>query len=179
MGTTTALRASDLLTLSDPPEGAHYELSGGELIAVPGAGYRHEYVKGNVHRLLNNWDPDAGHGRVFGESMFTLSVDTARQPDVAFVTNDRVSGVSIDDNLIPFVPNLAVEVISRSEAAEDAERKVQQYLAAGVTEVWQVYPESRVVHIRTTGSIREIRENQTLESPVLPGFSAPVSTFFE
>jgi Uma2 family endonuclease len=178
MGTTTALRASDLLTLPDPPRDARYELSEGELIIVPGAGFRHEFVKGNIHRLLTLWDPELRHGRVFGESTFPLSDDTARRPDVAFVANDRLSGVKVDDELIPFVPNLAIEVISKSEPAEDAERKVQQYLASGVGEVWQVYPESRIVHVRTAGNIREFRADQSVESAVLPGFSAAVSRFF-
>ena len=179
MGTTTALRPADLLTLPEPPDGAHYELSEGELLTVGRAGYLHEFVKANIHRLLNNWDADAERGRVFGESLFPTSEDTARQPDVAFIANDRVAGARLDNNLIPFVPNLAVEVISKSESAEDAERKVQQYLAAGVDEVWQVYPESRLVHARTPGGIRELREHQTIETPVLPGFTAAVSKFFE
>jgi Uma2 family endonuclease len=179
MGTTTALRADDLMTLPHPPEGAHYELSQGELITVAGAGYRHEFVKSDIHRLLIIWDPQRRYGRVFGETTFRLKDDTARQPDVAFVSNDRLAGVPVEDRLISFVPNIAIEVISKSESAEDAEIKVQEYLTAGVDEVWQVYPEARVVHIRSASGVRELRPDQTLESPVLPGFSVRVGDFFE
>ena len=56
MCATSVLRAEDLLTLPDPPEGAHYELSRGELIAVPADGYRHEYVKARIHELLVLWN---------------------------------------------------------------------------------------------------------------------------
>ena len=179
MGTTTALHADDLLTLPDPPEGAHYELSQGELITVPGAGYRHEYVKGNVYESLVLANAKVRAGRVFCESMFRLRDDTARQPDVAFASNDRIKDVPVEDGLIPFVPDLAVEVISKSESAEDAEIKVQEYLTAGVLEVWQVYPEARIVHIRTASGVLQLRPAETLETPVLPGFRVRAGEFFE
>lgn len=179
MGKSTALRAEDLLTIPDPPDGAHYELSRGELITVPGAGYRHEYVKTNILEHLFAWNLTTRAGRVFSESMFRLDDETARKPDVAFVTAGRIAGVPVEDTLISFVPNIAVEVISKSEIADEAERKVREYLAAGVTEVWQVFPEFRVVHVRTTSAMREVQAGQTLESSVLPGFVLPISELFD
>ena len=38
--------------------------------------------------------------------------------------------------IIPVVPDQAVEVISERETAAGAEKRVREYLAAGVREVW-------------------------------------------
>ncbi len=76
-------------------------------------------------------------------------------------------------------PNLAVEVISSSESADEAETKVRQYLAARVEEVWQVYLKEQLFRIRAAGAIRDLTGEDILTSPVLPGFEAPVRRFFE
>jgi len=48
-----------------------------------------------------------------------------------------------------FRPDVAIEIISDSEAAADSEEKIQQYLAAGAAEVWQIYPRLGLVRSRT------------------------------
>jgi Uma2 family endonuclease len=177
MGTMSALSEEQFLALPHPPDGGHYELGEGELIAVSGARFFHELVKSKIHELLVLWNAQSGAGRVFGTSMFKLAEGTLRQPDVAFVDTGRFANAP--DELMAFPPNLAVEVISGSEPAEQSERKVHQYLRAGVAEVWQIYPASRVVHVRTPGVVRELHPEQLLETPVLPGFSARTGEFFE
>lgn len=178
MTTTTALRAEDLLALPYPPDGAGYELSEGELITVSSAKYRHEDVKATINQFLVIWAVQSRQGKIYGETLFRLGEHTARQPDVAYVSHARRAGFPVENTLVPFVPDLAVEVISESEHAADAESKVHQYLNGGVAEVWQVYPEERVVHIRTAQGIRELRAGDVVESPVLPGFSVAVADFF-
>jgi Uma2 family endonuclease len=120
---------------------------------------------------------------VFAESQFTLNggtvnEDTARIPDVAFVSSAKVAMLPDADVPIPFAPDLAVEVISESETAADAETKVIEYLSAGVAEVWQVYPRERRVRIRRTGIIVDLASGEILESPALPAFRVPVQNLF-
>jgi Uma2 family endonuclease len=104
-----------------------------------------------------------------------LAFDTARQPDVAFANHERQRSMPLDR----MAPNLAVEVISDSETAYSARKKVSEYLAAGVEEIWQVYPEIRLVIVHTPTGIREVSAGELIESPLLPGFSARVAEFFE
>lgn len=179
MATKTALRVDDLLTLPALPEGQWYELSKGELIIVGSAGYLHELVKSRILELLVAWNLEARLGRILGDSMFKLFDDTARIPDVAFVSHERMAAVPVNDAIISFVPELAVEVISKSEGARDAENKVHEYLSSGVEEVWQFFPENRIVHVRTANGIRQLAASDPLTSPLLPGFSVPVSMFFD
>jgi Uma2 family endonuclease len=179
MATKTALTPDDLLRMPPPKEGKYYELSGGELITVGKAGARHERIKSKLVTMLCAYSAQHPEfGEVYAESMFPLGPETARIPDVAFVSHDKAGLIPDADVVIPVAPDLAVEVISESESAEDAETKVRQYLAAGVQEVWQVYPRERVVRVRTVEAIRDLVEDQVLETPVLPGFRIEVKTIF-
>jgi Uma2 family endonuclease len=179
MAIRTALTPEDLLTLPPPGEDQYYELSGGELIVVSKARARHEKIKS---RLLSVFFVYAtqhpGTGEVYAESMFPLGPDTARIPDVAFVVQAKAKLIPDADVVIPVVPDLAVEIISASESAADAERKVQEYLAAGVLEVWQLYPNQRLVRVRTTDGVRDVSHDQVLETPLLPGLQIVVSSLF-
>jgi Uma2 family endonuclease len=76
--------------------------------------------------------------------------------------------------------DLAIEVISPSNTPQEMNRKLADYFAAGVRAVWYVYPKKRevVVYSSPTQSIT-IQENGVLDgSPVLPGFSLPLSMLF-
>ena len=71
-----------------------------------------------------------------------------------------------------------MEVISPSEKTGSAEKKVQEYLKAGVLEVWQVYPKEARVRVRTSSGARDLAHTEAMESPALPGFRVPVDSFF-
>jgi Uma2 family endonuclease len=102
----------------------------------------------------------------------------ARVPDVAFVSHGKLALLPDEDIAIAFASDLAIEIISNSEIAARAEKKVREYLASGVQEVWQVYPADRFVRVRATDGIRDLAEDQWLETPVLPGFQAKVQSLF-
>ena len=179
MGSTrTALTPADLKTLPRPIDGRHYELSQGELIVVGTAGTRHERVKRRILKALFSYEVQYSTGEVFAESMFTLGEGTARVPDAAFVHNAKVESLPDADAPIPFAPDLAVEVISESESAFDAERKVGEYLRGGTLEVWQVYPNERRVRVRPAEGIRDLGPGYLLTSPLAPGFEVLVGSFF-
>ena len=175
MGARTALTPADLLTLPRSPAGEHYELSEGELITVGNAGARHERLKQQIAKLLTAYSIEHPVGEVFCGTQFTLSESTARIPDVAFVLNAKLERFPDDDSAIPFAPDVAIEIISDSEAAADSEEKTQQYLAAGVAEVWQIYPRLRLVRVRQFSSTLDLRGDQVIESATLPDFRAAVN----
>ena len=179
MGLThTALVPADLMQMPPPENGRQYELSDGELIIVGSAGARHERIKSRVVTMLVLWQVKNALGRVFSESMFTLGEQTARIPDAAVILTKKIAELPDADVPIPFSPDLAVEVISVSESARDAEKKVNEYLAAGTAEVWQVYPEERRVRVRRPSIIRDYETADILTSDVLKGFETRVERFF-
>ena len=161
------------------PEGAHhFELSEGELITVGNAGARHERVKAKMVKALLKWAGDSRDVYVFSETMFSLGPNTARIPDVSIVLDLKAKQLPTDDVAIPFAPDLAAEIVSPFESASDAEKKVSEYLAAGVQEVWQVFPAQRLIRVHHSGSIRDFTENEKITSSLLSGFTEPVEQFF-
>jgi Uma2 family endonuclease len=82
---------------------------------------------------------------------------------------------------VPGSPDLAVEVISPSNLAQDTLKKVRQYLAGGSQAVWLVYPNLRLIEIHDPTGIQVIAEPETLvEERLFPNlsFRAPINNLF-
>lgn len=162
-------------------EGWKVELSDGELIMTAAARAFHNLVRDRLGRSLGDFADKHGLGEVLWETDFKLETNTVRIPDVAFISARRWRGVD-PRALMDFAPDLAVEVVSPSNNADDLALKVRQYLRAGTRLVWVIYPESRLVYIYRPGERPEIREAETgqvLDAPaLLPGWSLPLATLF-
>jgi Uma2 family endonuclease len=121
-------------------------------------------------------------GRVFAaETGFILAEGTVRGIDIAFVGNENIAKFGIPDSFFPCAPDLAVEVISPGNSVEEIQDKIEQYLAAGTTLVWIVYPKRKMVHVhRQSNVIKVLRENDELTGEdVLPDFKVKLSEIFE
>lgn len=174
----TELRPADLIKIPAPPDGRAYELSEGELVLLANAGAKHERVKRRILRALFAWEMKFERGETFSETLFSLGEQTARIPDAAVLLSEKVARLPDDEVPIPFGPDLAIEVVSVSESARDAEKKVREYLAVGVREVWQVYPDERLVRVRHMGGSQDFEGDQLLHSEVLLDFEIAVNAFF-
>ncbi len=173
------LTPNSLLELTPPDPTTFYELSDGELIIVERAVALHEWIKGQLNALLIGWQLSHGLGRVFVESLFTLGPHTARMPDLAIVLKNRISLIPKTKVAIPIAPDLAIEIISDSETAVDVQRKVREYLAGGVQEIWQIFPDERLVRVLTDKTLRDYHSGDVLTSVLLTGFSATIDSFFD
>lgn len=100
--------------------------------------------------LLRDFVKPRRLGLVNTEMLFVLSVEKKlnRRPDVSFVSKARIQGQLPDqENAWNVIPDLAVEVVSPTNAADEIEKKVTEYLDAGVRQVWVLYPESRRLYM--------------------------------
>jgi Uma2 family endonuclease len=178
--TKTRLQADDLLRL--PDDGWDYELRGGELIRMAPPGGEHGQYQGSLYLPLATHVRANGLGIVVVEVGFRLrrDPDTVRGPDISFVSRTRVPSGGAPVGYWELAPDLAVEVISPSESAEDVREKIDEYLTAGSRLVWIVYPRRRSVEIwRADGSRVDLREGETLSGEdVVPGFTLPVADIF-
>jgi Uma2 family endonuclease len=180
MAAKTGLTVADLEKLAPPPEsqGKAWELYEGEIVEVGNAVVRHERIKARIFGLIYAYLMGNRFGEVYSESSFRLFEDVLLIPDVAFLPKDRLTGVDPDKQFaVP--PALAIEVISDSESGARMEQKVKLYLAAGVTEIWQVYPGLSEVLVITPENRKVYSGSDVLTTPVLPGFETPVDAFFE
>jgi Uma2 family endonuclease len=152
-----------------------YELVAGELVPLPSANPMQAYIRGRLEQVLWNYFDHNPTGVVLSEVDCRINENTVRRPDLAIFVAGRLDGVDRTKIPLPFAPDIAVEVLSPSEIASAVNRKVLQYLAGGSKEVWVLDRENHEIFIQTDESIRLLRGDVVLETPLLPGFSAPMS----
>jgi Uma2 family endonuclease len=178
MSTATLLTVEQFEQLP-PEDGVQYELKDGELVKMASAKFGHEQTKSAILSCMVPYVVQHRAGRVYAETAFELSPSRVCTPDVAFLSNES-AGKGDPEHIYRGAPDLAVEVVSESESAQELREKIQDYLDAGSQAVWAIYPKLRVIAIYDHSGVREFRGDQVLEaSEVLPGFQARVSQFFE
>jgi Uma2 family endonuclease len=177
----TQYTPEDLLTM---PDGNHYELVDGQLVEHTMSTWA-SYVAGELHARLRDFSRANRRGWVLPEGTtyqcFPDHPSRVRKADTSFIKLDRMSVEQARaEGHRRIAPDLAAEVVSPNDLAYDVDRKVQEFLTAGVQLVWVVNPEARMVRIhraQSTGTI--LREQDELDGEdVLPGFRCPVRELF-
>ena len=99
-------------------------------------------------------------------------------PDIAFLSKDRIPDDT--DKASPIPPDLAVEVVSPTDASARIEEKAFAYLAAGTQLVWVLRPKSKTILVyRSETDIQLLTQNDILTGEdVVEGFSYPVAALF-
>ena len=179
--TATWLTADDLLAM--PEDGNRYELHRGELVSTPMSSYESSDIAMGIGSLLRAFAHSQGLGRVAGaDGAFILARDpyTVRIPDASFVRMDRLPPPEQRRRFLELAPDLAVEVVSPSDSANDVQEKVREYLDYGVQLIWVVHPIQRTVTVyRPDHSAQVLYEDESLDGgDVLPGFSLVVAEIF-
>ena len=175
----------DLLKL---PDAVNYELVDGNLVE------RNMGMKSSMIAMrlgakieLSFGDSPIGHlfGADAGYQCFRDAPDKVRKPDVSFVRFGRFPGNRPPEGYSRIPPDLAVEVVSPRDLANEIEEKVAEYIAAGVPLVWVVYPTTRTVRVHRPasspqGPVGALKYTDTLSGEdVLPGFSCAVKELFD
>lgn len=177
MASKTLLTIEEFLEL-DLPEDRRYELDEGEIVELTLPSPARNRTAFRIAQLLDAWNRRAQCGRVYSaDTPYAIGEGILRGPDASFVQNARLGGLD-ESKPISGAPDLAVEVVSPSDRRSQLLKKVNQYLNAGAQEVWLVYPKTQTVWAILERDDRTLGPNDTIESPVLPGFSAKVSAFF-
>jgi Uma2 family endonuclease len=161
-------------------EDKRYELDEGELIEMTRPAYRHNRVLKNLQFELESFLRRAPIGELLiSENLYALAPLTRRAPDVAVILGDRQRELE-GAKVIPIIPEVVAEVLSPSEKPHKIHRKLKQYFAAGVKEVWLIDTEDRTVEVWTGPSLpdHDFSGSEVLESPLLPGFALPLEDLF-
>jgi Uma2 family endonuclease len=177
--------AQHLITVEEfekSPNSEHRELVRGEVIDTLPSGAQAGVVTATVAMLLRDWAKRGSGGNVGVKAGFVLSrdPDTVRGPDVYYITANRGSWGGTPEGFWTLAPDLAIEIISPSETADEVQQKIDDFLAAGTPLVWVVYPRTEVVVVYAAGGMaRTYRGEDVIEHPdVLPGFSCKVADLF-
>ena len=176
-GTATV---TDLLAL-EKQQGRLFELVDGVLVEKI-MGYRESLLAAFLIKVLAAFVDDRNLGLVSGsDGMIRLFPGLVRIPDVAFVSWARIPGGRVPTEPVPsLVPDLAIEVLSEGNTADEMARKLREYLTAGVGLVWLVDPETRTLRVHV--SLEEstlFSEGETVDGgEVLPGFTLALRSLF-
>lgn len=182
------LSADDVLAIPVPPHLRGYELENGELVAVSLPAPPHGRVQAEVVFQLRLYLRDnPGAGRVYGEVGYVLGLTTdperLRGPDVSFVSDDRIrsSGGEPARGWYRLVPDLVVEIDSPERRPAIEQRRIQDYLEAGVRLLWVIHTSTQSATVYSDdGTIGLVREDGSLDGGgVLPGLRVPVAELFQ
>lgn len=167
-----------------PADGQRYELIDGQPVELPPMRLSHSVVAGTICRLFDRHIANDGLPFVAGVgAAFRLGMSRSnfRIPDLHVTALQRLQ---IDLNNEPGVwegfPDIAVEVVSPTDAYLDVIAKARLYLRQGVAVALLVDALHREVTVRQSdGIIRVLTADDTLRlDPTLPGFSCRVADIF-
>ncbi len=161
-----------------------YEVVDGQIVEKPPMGAFNTWLAALLQNAMGPFASENQLGCVVSEMLFVLggARKLKRRPDVAFVSSARwpIEQPIPDDEAWDVVPDLAVEIISRSNSAIDVNVKIHEYFRAGVQGVWVIYPKTQEVYVYTSvDSIKVLsREAELVGEPLLPGFRLPLKSLF-
>ncbi|MDM9379956.1 Uma2 family endonuclease [Chlorogloeopsis sp. ULAP01] len=179
-----SLTIADLEQLQSEHPEWRMELVEGNIIVMGPSDYESEEITTRLTTFLNNWVMSRKLGRVTGSSAgFILpSMEEGdsekrnlRAPDVSFVRADRLKKSKRD--FVELVPDLVVEVKSKSDRIKPLEEKIQLFLQLGSTVGILIDPDQLTVTVYRLNQAPVVLHNgDTLTLPdVLPGWELAIS----
>ncbi|MEH2194181.1 MAG: Uma2 family endonuclease [Nostoc sp.] len=165
------------------------ELVDGNIVVMGPSDYESEEIGAELVRLLGNWVRPQRLGRVTGSSagfiLPTLETENGKEadnekrnlraPDVSFVRADRLK-ISKRD-FVELVPDLMVEIKSKSDRIKPLVEKIQLFLQLGSTVGILIDPDKLTLTVyRLNQEPIILQDNDKLTLPdLLPGWELVVS----
>ncbi|MDM9583778.1 Uma2 family endonuclease [Nostoc sp. GT001] len=160
------------------------ELVEGKIIVMGPSDYESEEIGARLITFLNNWVMSRRLGRITGSSAGFIipSIEDGdsektnlRAPDVSFVRADRLKKTKRD--FVELVPDLMVEIKSKSDRIKPLEEKIQLFLQLGSTVGILIDPDKLTVTVYRINQTPMVLQNgETLVLPdLLPGWELAVS----
>jgi Uma2 family endonuclease len=145
-------------------------------------GYKEALLAGLLIQYINNYLDHHPLGIALSpDGVLRLVPGLVRAPDVSFIAWERIPGGKLPEEPIPdLVPDLAIEVISKSNTKKEMERKLREYFQSGTRLVWFIHPKTQSAVVYTApDQSRRLRSTQVMDGgDVLPGFALPLSQLF-
>jgi Uma2 family endonuclease len=158
-----------------PEDGRRYELYDGEVYEVPSPIPLHQIVSARLYLALAEYTRSYGGIVLYAPLDIVLTAFDVVQPDLLLFTRDRQH--LIDPRKVTrHAPDLAIEIVSPSTAANDRGRKMQLLARHGVREYWLVDPDATTIEVYwLTGTRFALAStagpSDRVQSPLLPDLS--------
>lgn len=178
-----SLTVNDLEQLQAKHPDLRMELVDGEIVVMSPSGLEPDEIAVEISAQLRNWVRPRRLGRVAGSSAgFKLPNETGdvRAPDCSFIQADRLRRTTQD--FAQLVPDLAFEVVSKSDSLQKQRDKVSSYLKLGMVVGVVVDPRSRTIEVYRSDAaqtVEVLRDGDRLTVPeVLPGWEMEVASIW-
>lgn len=176
----------DLDAMPDDGGWKRYEIIDGELFVTRAPHIRHQSAAGKLHVRLEIWSEKTGLGSAFQALGVTFTPNDAVIPDVVWISQVRLANGIDEAGHLTVAPELIAEILSPGKLNEqrDKEVKLKLYSLHGVQEYWIVNWQLKTMEIyrRTNTQLQlfgTLLMDDTLTSPLLPGFSTPIAQIFQ
>ena len=156
------------------------ELINGELFMSPAPSLTHQVVSSNLNDILKAYAKKIGGFVAYSPFDVYLDNKNVFQPDLLLVRKQNLA--IITERGLQGAPDLAVEIISPSNAFKDRNQKRRLYQKFGVKEYWIIDPGNRTLEIYDFSSdetpILYLVGEGEVTSSLLPGLSFPFADLF-
>lgn len=168
-----------------PEDGKRREIIDGKLYVSTQPSWEHQLICVSIAAVLSEWGVRTGAGTANAAPGVIFADDDDVAPDVVWVSRERLPALLAADRHLHGAPDLIVEVLSpgKRNSERDREAKQKLYSRRGVREYWIVDWQRRQIEVYRRREaalhlIATLHAEDVMESPLLPGFSAPLERFF-
>jgi Uma2 family endonuclease len=172
---------ADVIAAAEAPRKRLCELVDGILVEKA-VGFQEALLTVALLRFLEVFVAERDLGVILGaDGMIRLEAGLVRIPDISYIPWELIPGERVgDEGISPYIPTLAVEVLSPSNTKKEIQRKLRDYFLAGVRLVWVIQPRTQTAQAYTspTEYRRIARDGNLSGGDVLPGFSVPLAVVF-
>jgi Uma2 family endonuclease len=155
------------------------EFINGEIVYHSPDMKRHNDATGYMYTLLRTYVEGEDLGFVGVEKILTVFSRNDYEPDVCFFNKKKAKNFQLEQMKFP-IPDLAVEVLSKSKRALERDRKIkfEDYEKHGVSEYWMIDPDEETVeqHVLRKGKFELVLKSgeRHITSHAVKGFTVPI-----
>ena len=164
------------------------EISNGEWVGFEQDDYmtgeEHGWLESKLLILIGNYIVANRLGRIYpGDMDFVLSgnketLKDKKQPDIAFVVNERLQKTS---GYFYGAPDLAIEIVSPTQYRPESVEKANLFMKYGTQEVWLIFPKKQEIEVHTPNDVPVVYgiDDTLVGSDLLPNFELQVKIVFD
>ncbi len=181
--------------ISGPEEMARYDIIDGWKVyrlygdnLLPSPTRKHQRILGRLLRHFQDYEEASGRGEAViapCDVEITYQPLRSRQPDLLFISRERLEQNAPSDEYAPLspAPELVVEIVSPSDTASVLAAKIADYRAVEVQEVWVVRSGDQTVEVmrlpaEQAGTTDVYGSADVAVSQIFPGLAVPVAAIF-
>jgi Uma2 family endonuclease len=154
-----------------------YEWYDGKIIKFEGMNKKHL----RLIRLFSKTKAYQDGGELIAEQDVKISAIQLRRPDLAYLAYFSASQIDESWKDEEPIPAFAIEIISTFDQINQVKMKLTEYFKNGVSVVWLIYPDEKIVEIYTSRKTVKIYSDTDIcsASPVLDDFEISVEDLFK